>query len=170
MDFIKNNFESFSLALSVVVSLYVFWRTPKYKMLQERYKNIIFPLFSLLEPYLYVPYDTIPIDKVTELIESNQMYLGSRLHECLYYFKRNPSQENYNAFCNRLCHEYDMCCFFFGLKVRSISYRINRNQYSSVLFFIFYLIGNTLLLLFAFIVFLFVLTSVFFISQKILGL
>ena len=116
------------MALSVIASLYIFWRTPKYANIKERYENVIFPLFSLLEPYLFKDFSKAPIDKALSLINQNASYAGSRLNEWAYYLGKNNNQYNYNSFCKQLYYEYDKCSFILGLKIHSLSYRISRNQ------------------------------------------
>ena len=76
--------ESIAISLSVIASLYIFWRTPKYANIKERYEKLIFPLFSLIEPYLFKDYSKAPVDKVIGLISDNAVYAGSRINEYAY--------------------------------------------------------------------------------------
>ena len=164
------NIESIAVALSVIASLYIFWRTPKYANIKERYENVIFPLFSLLEPYLFKDFSKAPIDKALSLINQNTSYAGSRLNEWAYYLGKNNNQYNYNSFCKQLYYEYDKCSFILGLKIHSLSYRISRKQYQSKFLLVAYLLIHVFALLIAISITLILFTTVLVITQRLLGL
>ena len=77
--------ESISVSLSVFASLYIFWRTPKYSNIKARYDKLIFPLFQLIEPYLFTDYSKAPIADIVDFIEQNAVFAGSRIIECTFY-------------------------------------------------------------------------------------
>lgn len=162
--------ESIAVSLSVIASLYIFWRTPKYANIKERYEKLIFPLFCLIEPYLFKDYSKSPVDKAIGLISDNAVYAGSRINEYAYYFQQNKNQYNFNLLCRRIYHEYNVCSFILGLKVHSLSYRLNRKQYQSKLLFIIYIVGYACLLLIAFVFFLAFLIATKAITQRLMGI
>lgn len=162
--------ESIAVSLSVIASLYIFWRTPKYSNIKERYEKVVFPLFSLMEPYLFKDCSTAPINEAVELIKSNAVYAGSRLNEWAYYLSNPTNQYNYNLFCKQIYREYDSCSFILGLKMHSLSYRLSRNQYQSKFLLIAYMLGNILLLLIGIAFSLVLLTALLAITQKLLAL
>jgi hypothetical protein len=162
--------ESIAVSLSVIASLYIFWRTPKYANIKERYEKLIFPLFCLIEPYLFKDYSKAPTNKVIQLIKDNAVYAGSRINEYAYYFNENCNQYNFNLLCRRIYHEYNVCSFILGLKTHSLSYRLNRKQYQSKFLLIAYMLGNILLLLIGIIFSLVLISALLLITQRLMGI
>jgi len=130
--------------ITAVVSIYIFKADTPFSYLQERHEKLIFPLFDLLEPTLYQKVNDASIwNKIFDLIEQNKSMADGKLLHIYYYCKHNPSDENFMSLCSYADHAYDKSCRSLKLKRRSIEYRINRNQYKSKGYFIFYLIIST---------------------------
>ena len=150
---LKDTIGSFDFAaviaaiISISASIYIFRSTPKYDMIYKRYVTLICPLFELIEPYLFKSINKDILSKALYLIENNKTFAGRKLLSSLYFCKKNPSQENYDALCSCISKEYDRCCRRLGLGKLSIWYKVVRNQYKSKFAFIIYFIGQTILFL-----------------------
>lgn len=147
INLIKNSdFLSFIAAIFTLTgTMYIFIVTPKYQLVRERYDKLIFPLFSVLEPYLFKPVQEEIFQQVINIVDKNKELSGGKLAELIYYCEINLSQSNYNYLCKYINTEYDKSCMRLGLKQRSVLYRINRNQYQTKLMFALYIIGHLLL-------------------------
>lgn len=148
-ELLKNSdFLGFIAALiSLLVTIYIFRITPKYQLVRERYDKLIYPVFNKIEPFLFKQVPTVELESVITIIEENMNLAGGRLDEILYYLKTDANQENFNALCRYISNEYDKACSRLGLKQRSITYRLNRNQYQTKLMLFLYILGHTLLLI-----------------------
>lgn len=150
--------------ISISASIYIFRSTPKYDLVYKRYVTLIFPLFELIEPYLFKTVNDEILSKALCLIETNKTFAGRKLLHSFYFCKKNPSQDSYDALCSCISKEYDRCSRRLGLGKRSIWYKIVRNQYKSKLVFILYIVGQSLLsmiILLSAIIFLFWLSHLF---------
>lgn len=117
------------ILLTALVSLYIFKRESSTTFIRERHDKLIFPLFDLLEPFLY---KDIPEDKMAaavKIIEDNKNISDGKLLEILYHCSKHPSPEHAKQLCIYVDRTYDKSCWRLGLKLRSITYRINRDQY-----------------------------------------
>lgn len=131
--------------ISILASVYIFKTTPKYDLVYQRYITLISPLFDLVEPQLFKSVNKEFLDKVLFLISSNKSLAGGKLLHHLYFCEVNPSQENYNALCSCINHEYDKCCARLGLGKRTIWYKIVRKQYKNKFVFVLYMLLQTVL-------------------------
>ncbi|WP_312372717.1 hypothetical protein [Lachnoclostridium sp.] len=144
----SSDFLGFIAALiSLLVTIYIFKITPKYQLVRERYDKLIYPVFHKIEPFLFKSIPKKELEAVITVIEENMNLAGGRLGEIIYYLKLNSKQENFNSLCRYINNEYDKACSRLGLKQRSITYRLNRNQYQTKLMLFIYVLGHTLLLL-----------------------
>ncbi len=135
--------------ITAFISLYIFKADTPFSYLQERHEKLIFPLFNLLEPSLYQEInDPLLWNKIFDLIEQNKSLADGKLLHIYYYCKKNPSVQNFISLCSYADHSYDKSCRSLKLKRRTIEYRIDRHQYKSKSFFIFYLIASTLIFTF----------------------
>lgn len=138
--------------ITAAIALYIFKADVPFSYLQERHEKLIFPLFDLLEPILYKKVNDASIwIKFFNLVEENKSMADGKLLQIYYCCKQNPSNENFIDLCSYADHAYDESCRSLKLKRRSIEYRINRGQYKSIRYFVFYLIVSVL----AFVFFLF---------------
>lgn len=155
-DQIINKFQIISDPLSfigvlftIIVSLYIFKHENFNSFTRERHDKIIFPLFNLLEPFLYhdVPNDTLK--SALQVIEDNKNLADGKLLEVSYFCTINPSQNNINELFSYVDKAYDKSCRKLGLKTRTFSYRFSRKQYKNIASIILHFAVYTL---FAFIV------------------
>ena len=150
---VSNMINNFDLAaiiaavISLAASIYVLRTTPKYDLVYQRYTSLIFPLFDLLEPYLFKPVSEEILLEAIRLIEAHKIIAGNNLLSTLYYCKKSHCQENYDLLCTQVSKEYDKCCSRLGLHRRSISYKLSRKQYKNKAMFILYLLWHTLILI-----------------------
>lgn len=91
-DQIINKFQIISDPLSfigvlftIIVSLYIFKHENFNSFTRERHDKVIFPLFNLLEPFLYhdVPKDTL--ESALQVIEDNKNLADGKLLEVSYF-------------------------------------------------------------------------------------
>lgn len=141
------DFELVLSYISVFITLYIFWATPKYGLLKDRYEKLVFPLFDYLEPHLFKEYNQDCTEYAIRLFKSHKQLASTKLIETAYYLESSPCQETYNKFCKTLIREYDFLCLRLGLKPHGILYRINRDQYKTKFMFFLYAFSNVLVLL-----------------------
>lgn len=155
-DQIINKFQIISDPLSfigvlftIIVSLYIFKHENLNSFTRERHDKIIFPLFNLLEPFLYhdVPKETL--ESALQVIEDNKNLVDGKLLEVSYFCTKNPSQDNLNELFYYVDKAYDKSCRKLGLKTRTFSYRFARKQYKNVASIILHFAVYTLLALIA---------------------
>ncbi len=168
--FIANIINNFDLAaviaaiISISASIYIFRTTPKYDLVHKRYTTLIFPLFELIEPYLFKPVNEGVLSNAIDLIEQNKVIAGNKLLYVLYFCKNNPCQEHFDLLCSCVSKEYDQCCSRLGLGKRSVSYKISRQQYKNKAVFILYIVWNTFIFMVVLVAFVFIL---FYISRLV---
>lgn len=142
INFIKN--LDFSVILASVItaafSFYTFRKTKNYEYTIKRYENLIFPLFDLMEPFLFMPLRPKALAKALELIEKNKPLAGELILSAYRACKANPCQDSYNRFCEAVSKEYDCCCTDLGIPKRSFKYRFKRKQYRSPIVFTAYML------------------------------
>lgn len=158
--------------ITLSASIYIFKTTPKYNLVYKRYKNLISPLFDLVEPNLFAEVTPEILKPILNFIETNKYksLAGYPLMEYYYFCKKNPSQDNYNALCSCINREYDKCCLRLGLNRRSVWYKIVRNQYKSKSVFILYVTFKTIIFSVVLISFLAVLAMIFSFISNLTGL
>ncbi|MDR1754374.1 MAG: hypothetical protein LBR74_05640 [Eubacterium sp.] len=133
VDFISENKEIFIAALSsaiaLVTILYPMWRKEHIHIWEERYYKVIFPIYDLLEPYLYnkeTPKHII--DEMMNILNHNRAIAGSKL---LYLASMSyDDYDNYKKVCSHISYHYDKLCIFLHLPKRTISYILQRKQYA----------------------------------------
>ena len=130
---------------TVVVSIYIFRSETSISFTKERHEKLIFPLFDILEPILYQNPDPEILSKALDIIETNKSLADGNLLSVHYYCKVNPNTENFNSLCSYIDKAFDKSCRKLQLKTRTLEYRLNRNQYKSKFFFVFYLIIKTII-------------------------
>ncbi|MFT4107708.1 MAG: hypothetical protein QM657_18295 [Lacrimispora sp.] len=123
---------------TVIVSFYIFKSETSISFTKERHEKLIFPLFDVLEPILYQSPDSEILSKALNIIERNKSLADGKLLSVYYYCKKNPNTESFNSLCSYIDKAFDKSCRRLQLKTRSLEYRINRNQYKSKLFLVFY--------------------------------
>ena len=158
----------FGALISVIFSVYIFTQSSKKSLERERYDKLVFPLFNLLEPYLFKEKNDEIFHQALQLIEVNKSIAGGKLLYLLYWSRQSATQELFISLCAYVNSELDRVSKIIGLRTRSIFYRIDRNQYRTKLMFYVYIALNSLLLLFSFVTFLFFMFLVNSLLQKLL--
>lgn len=124
------------IILTIIASIYIFKSETSISFTKERHDRLIFPLFNLLEPYLYQKPPANLITEALRIIEENRNLADGKLLEICYYYSKKPSSENYVSLCSYIDNAYDRSCRRLGLKTRSLIYRFNRSQYKNKLFLV----------------------------------
>lgn len=135
------------LLITVIFSVYIFYSSSKKSLERERYDNLIFPLFNLLEPYLFQPMDVDIFHQALDIIEKNKSIAGGKFLYVLYHSRRDPSQEHFRLLCSIVNSEFDRACHIIGIKKRAFFYRIDRHQYKTRFAVFIYLAGCLILYL-----------------------
>lgn len=97
-------------------------------LVKERHEKLFFPLFNILEPYLYQELNTEALNMALEIIENNKSMVDGKLLSISYYCQKNPSNKNFIALCTYVDHAYDNSCRKMKLKRRSLSYKLERSH------------------------------------------
>lgn len=124
------------ISLSALIhTIYSNYTSSVRTMALTRYQNLIFPLFSLVEPYLYKQINSfefeILLSKISNLFNENKIYAGGKLIEAFDFLCSKSDQKNFDHFCFTLCKELDSCCKKIRIKPRTYAYRINKHQYKN---------------------------------------
>lgn len=138
----------FGVLISVITSITIFINSSRKSFERERYDKLIFPLFNLLEPYLFKDKDDIVFQKAIDIIQKNKDIAGGHFLNQLYWCEKSFTQENFISLCTTTNREYDRICRVIGLKCRSIFYRLDREQYRTKFVFWTYLVVNCIFLFF----------------------
>lgn len=105
---------------------------------KEKYENVIFPIFEIIESYLYSKEITSEINsavqQICHIVINNRKYINGLLLEnidvCLNQLKDDNSITN-NSFtnlCSIISVEYDKSCKKLGISKRTFAYKFNNNQ------------------------------------------
>ena len=127
--------------LTVISTIYLTTLSTKKQIERERYDKLIFPLFNLIEPYLFMKKEDFIFQQVISIINDNKSLAGGRLLYICFWCEKDPSQELYIRLCSTINSEFDRACRILGLKQRSVLYRLDRNQYRTQLMFFVYIIA-----------------------------
>lgn len=125
---------------TVIVSVYIFKAETITTFAKERHEKLICPLFITMEPYLYsnqIP-DILPT--ILNIIEENRVLADGKLLSIYYYCQINPNGNNYWDLCRYIDIAFDKSCKRMKLKLRPITYRINRKQYPNRFYLIWYFV------------------------------
>lgn len=154
MDLIQDIFSSpqlsfdplnfIGLIATVLVSVYIFKSDLPFDYAKEKHEKLIFPLFDLVEPFLYQQANDVLWEKIFNVIEKNKSFADGTLISLLYYCKKQPNHQNFISLCTYIDRAYDKSCKRLKLKRRSIEYRINRNQYKNKIYFFLFIVCGAL--------------------------
>lgn len=124
--------------IAATVSYNLFKRTKKDTYIKERYEQVIFPIFVLIEPYLYsktIDEKVISVvSEICDIVFLKRMYIGGYLLEQIDLCKKeinSPSglsKTQFTYLCSRISIEYDKCCKELGVKKRSFAYKMSNSQ------------------------------------------
>lgn len=155
MDFINNIVVSLQensdplgfigVLITAILSIYLFKAETSTSFIRERYDKLIFPLFDLIEPFLFHKCPEDIMEKALCIIEENKSLADGTLLEVFYYCKQKPSPKNFRNLCIYIDRTYDKFCRCLGLRKRPMSYRISRGQYRGKGYIFFYALLYTLL-------------------------
>ena len=129
----NDGFALIGSALGIIGSLYSQFISPKKSLTYERYRDLIFPVFDTLEPYLYQDINSFDVYGVIRtckaLIERKKFLAGGKILEAIDNTSRILDQENFYSLCKIVDSDLDRCCFILGIHRRTAAYRINNGQY-----------------------------------------
>lgn len=105
---------------------------------KDKYENVIFPIFQLIEPYLYskeiTPEIISIVSEICICVTKNRMYINGFLLENIDFCKKeldsdkSISQKTFIELCSIISIEYDKSCKKLGISKRSLAYKLNNNQ------------------------------------------
>ena len=104
------------------------------EIIKNRYYDIIFPIFDLLEPYLFSDnFNFEIINEVEDIInkDNNRAIAGRRLIYLIELCKNTENIKNYKRLCIMISNEHDFLCKKLKIPARNERYRIERRQYPS---------------------------------------
>ena len=132
--------------ISAFVAFRVASNEKKDDYVRKRYEEVIFPLFDLLEFFLFNEInETVKrtVYDATNLVQKHKMLAGGRLVSLIYYCNLNGKMDSeaYNNLCSYVNSEYDKSCRKLGIPLRPLRYRVDNAQYKGpwgiILFFIY---------------------------------
>lgn len=139
-----------SAILSVMATIYVFFKSNNKELARERLDKVLFPLMDKLEPVLYkLSVDegfAFLMDESKLLLEQNKMLSGYKLYEEFLIFynaniqNKKYKEDLYKSFSNQVITEYNAACRKIGLPRITATYRLRHKLYTPVQF-LFTLIG-----------------------------
>lgn len=106
--------------------------------IKEKYENVIFPIFELIEPYLYSKEITLEINsvvqKICNCVTENRKFISGYLLENIDFCKKELrssntiSKKTFISLCSTISIEYDKSCRKLGIPKRTFAYRFNNSQ------------------------------------------
>lgn len=137
-DFLFGGSNQFITALvsisSIVLALVSFIRSRRVSQSEARLKQVVSPLFDLLEPFMLsnMEYPSVEtVSSVTDLINKNLLLSGGKIRDFFDLSREAPDfTKRYLSLCNIIDREYDELCRSLGIPLRSTKYR--RRRYSSM--------------------------------------
>lgn len=119
--------------LGIIGSLYSQFISPKKSLTYERYRDLIFPVFDTIEPYLYQDINSFDVYEVVRtckvLVERKRFLAGGKILEAIDNAIVNINQESFYSLCKIIDSDLDRCSFILGIHRRTAAYRINNHQY-----------------------------------------
>lgn len=115
--------------LTVLVSIYIFRSETSLTLTKERHEKLIFPLFDLLEPFLYQKLNPDILNQALKIIEENKSLADGKLISIHYYCKNYPSDKNFALLSSYVDRNFDISCRKLKLKCRSLLYKLDRSQF-----------------------------------------
>ena len=128
----KISFEWITLIVTsgiALLSSYITWHLYRKEAdktyLKERFEKVIYPVFNLMDPYLYkkeIDSDTIKaFQECKVIVEEHRMIAGGKL---LFLFHDNLNETVLSDFSKYIDKEYDTCCSALGIPLRPMEYKI----------------------------------------------
>lgn len=140
----KQLFEP-SVTLFIGLLTYFIAKQSAYSSISKlRLDKAYHPLFMHIEPFLYKPisYDTLSdfFEIFIKIEQSDSILLSPSLKYWVHYIMKEASPSTPNlvdqklwfCICDYISKDYDKLCKCAHLPVRSIEYRVNNRQYSSM--------------------------------------
>ena len=120
-----NYLDFFTGIIAIYLTVLFFRKRNNDLLIAEKYKNLIFPMFHMLEPYLYKTVNLeikTTLKKLTVLHENNILYSSPNLIEAIKSCTpiSKCSNEDYICLCKTIDKEFDNCCVILVLKKRSL--------------------------------------------------
>ncbi len=119
--------------LGIVVTIWIARQEAANRAIRERYENLIFPLFNVLEPVLFLDEPTPDIHvEMMRIFITNKRWADGKLLECFYYFEKNPTPKTFRKLCVLVDARYDSCCRRLGIRPRTFRYRQAKKQFRGI--------------------------------------
>lgn len=132
----NSSYDFFNFAgiiLSCIASIFIFRAQTANSFIKERHDKLIFPLFNVLESFLYQEANEDVICKALDIINKNKQLADGKLLKVIYWYQRNPNHKNYVSLCSYIDNAYDKSCKALHLELRPFEYRFARRQYKNKL-------------------------------------
>jgi hypothetical protein len=118
--------------LGVIVTFWVTQQEAKNRAVKERYENLIFPLFDVMEPVLFQDEPTPDIYiEMMRIFTDNRQWADGELLERFHYYRNEPNPSTFHKLCALVDSRYDSCCRQLGMPVRTYDYRLDKKQFES---------------------------------------
>lgn len=118
--------------LGVIIAFWTTLRANASRAIKERYANLIFPLFNVLEPVLFQDEPTPGIYiEMMRIFTDNRQWADGELLERFHYYRNNPNPSTFHKLCALVDSRYDSCCRQLGMPVRTYDYRHDKKQFQN---------------------------------------
>ncbi len=118
--------------LGVIAAFWTTLRTDASRAIKERYENLIFPLFNVLEPVLFHDEPTPDIHvEMMRIFLTNKQWADGELLERFHYYANIPNPATFQKLCALVDSRYDSCCRQLGMPVRTHAYRHDKKQFKN---------------------------------------
>ena len=130
-------------AIAIYFSFTAFKKRNHDILLAEKYKNLIFPLFDVTEPYLRneSPRNSSEtFKKILHIYHDNKVYASTKMREAIRTCSSTGEhfEENFLQLCKLIQSEYDSCCTKLGIKNQFIKHMSLQQNHKLNLHRIFY--------------------------------
>lgn len=118
--------------LGVIAAFWIARQEAANRVIKERYENLIFPLFNVLEPVLFHDGPTPDIHlEMMRVFTTNKQWADGELLERFHYYVNNPNPSTFHLLCALVDTRYDTCCRQLGMPIRTYDYRLDKKQFES---------------------------------------
>lgn len=140
--------------VAVILSFFTYRDSCRKSIERERYDKFIYPLFALLEPYLFSEIPDDVYHKAMGILQENRNILGGKFLDVFYWCNKSKDQSSCLALSTAVNNEFDKVSRILLLKKRTFLYRLNRKQFKSNFAFVCYILLQVITLLLSFAAFL----------------
>ena len=139
-DFIQAFFDPFVTLIIGIFTLLITRNSNRASVAKERLEKVYHPLFMKIEPWLYKDINRIDLEKFIAFFNCIQeeyslyiypslRYAVGSLEDRIIKSSSKDFNEQWFLICDYICRDYDKLCRWAYMPVRSIAYRLNKNQF-----------------------------------------